>query len=393
MEPTLSDPRATAQAGIDKLRAGDAAGARRLLEQVAGAGKADAAVFHCLAHACAALRDPAAALAAVDRALAMAPSNLQSLLLKADLLAAGGDGRGATAFFQAAIKAAPPPDKLTAFMRQELERARAKCDEYAKKFADHLESRVAGAGMGDGPESRRFSQALDILLGRKQVYLQSPRYFYFPGLPNVQFFEREEFDWIAPLEAATGDIRAEALAVMQDRDAFEPYVKTDAKRPMLNQGGLANNPDWSAFYLWKDGEPVPGNAARCPRTMAAIANIPMPRIAGRSPSALFSLLRPGAHIPAHTGMLNTRLICHLPLIVPPGCSLRVGNDTRTCVEGKAWVFDDSIEHEAWNNSDQVRVVLLFDIWRPELSDKERTLVATMFGAIDDYGDAKVEWGV
>ncbi len=85
------------------------------------------------------------------------------------------------------------------------------------------------------------------------------------------------------------------------------------------------------------------------------------------------------------------MICHLPLIVPPGCGLRVGSETREWVEGKAWVFDDSIEHEAWNNSDQTRVILLFEAWRPELSAKERELVTAMFGAIDDYSAVKAEW--
>jgi aspartyl/asparaginyl beta-hydroxylase (cupin superfamily) len=102
---------------------------------------------------------------------------------------------------------------------------------------------------------------------------------------------------------------------------------------------------------------------------------------------MFSLLRPGARIPPHTGEVNTRLICHLPLIVPAGCSLRVGNDTRALVEGKAWVFDDTMEHEAWNPSDQSRVILLFEIWRPELDEEERRLVSAMFEAIDAYSGA------
>lgn len=392
MQSTGIDYRATAQAGVDKLQRGDARGARMLFEQVAAAGKADASLYHCLAHACAALRDRQAALDAVDKALAAAPANLQSLLLKADLLEAGGDGRAAVAFYQAAIKAAPAAGQLPAFMRQELARAQGKCDEYSARFAGHLVRRLAEDG-GEARQSARFRESIDLLLGKKQVYLQSPRYFYFPGLPQIQFFDVAQFPWIAKLEAAAAAIRAEALAVMQDAGAFEPYVKHDPKRPMLNQEGLANNPDWSAFYLWKDGALVADNAARCPATMAALEGVPIPRVKGRSPSVLFSLLRPGAHIPAHTGVLNTRLICHLPLVVPPGCSLRVGNDVRECVEGKAWVFDDSIEHEAWNRSGEPRVILLFDIWRPELSEDERAMVAEMFAAIDDYGGARAEWGM
>lgn len=111
------------------------------------------------------------------------------------------------------------------------------------------------------------------------------------------------------------------------------------------------------------------------------------------PSVLFSLLRAGAHIPPHNGLVNTRLICHLPLIVPPSCAFRVGNDIRVPVEGKAWVFDDTMEHEAWNGSDRARVILLFETWRPELTEEERGLVSAMFDAIDAYGGQKPAWEI
>jgi aspartyl/asparaginyl beta-hydroxylase (cupin superfamily) len=125
--------------------------------------------------------------------------------------------------------------------------------------------------------------------------------------------------------------------------------------------------------------------------MNALRRLPLCRIAGRTPTALFSLLRPGTHIPPHHGFLNTRLICHLPLIVPPGCALRVGNETRPWKEGEVVIFDDSMEHEAWNRSSELRVVLLFDIWRPELTAAERGLVAGMLESIDRFGGARREW--
>ena len=93
------------------------------------------------------------------------------------------------------------------------------------------------------------------------------------------------------------------------------------------------------------------------------------------------------------GFVNTRLICHLPLIVPASCGLRVGNETRTPIEGKAWLFDDTMEHEAWNDSDQTRVILLFEIWRPELTAEERRLVSAMFEAIDAHSGEKAAWGI
>jgi len=111
------------------------------------------------------------------------------------------------------------------------------------------------------------------------------------------------------------------------------------------------------------------------------------------PSILFSLLRPGAHITPHHGFTNARYICHLPLIVPEGCAMRVGSETRAWTEGRACVFDDSIEHEAWNrNPDKLRVVMIFDVWRPELSEAEQRLVSTMLQAVDAYGGGLPETG-
>ena len=157
---------------------------------------------------------------------------------------------------------------------------------------------------------------------------------------------------------------------------------------------MTDNPDWSAFYLWKNG------AGRARERRALPADLPRHGATSRSPTSPTARHRscsrcfaPGARIPPHSGLVNTRLICHLPLIVPPGCGFRVGNDTRTPVEGKAWAFDDTIEHEAWNNSDRARVILLFEVWRPELTEDERGLVRAMFDAIDAYSGQKPSWSI
>jgi len=118
--------------------------------------------------------------------------------------------------------------------------------------------------------------------------------------------------------------------------------------------------------------------------MAALAKAPIPVIAGRSPMALWSRLSPGTHIKPHHGMLNTRLIVHVPLITSPGCGLRVGNETREWRLGEPLIFDDSFEHEAWNRGTSDRVILLFEIWRPEIDEQERAALVRLFEAIDAY---------
>jgi len=183
-------------------------------------------------------------------------------------------------------------------------------------------------------------------------------------------------------------IRAELKVVLEEDTGFAPYVEAEANRPFFDDHGMLGNPSWSAFYLVKGGRRVEENIARCPSVMEALEGAPLCEIPGRTPSVLFSLLRPGAHIAPHHGFMNGRYICHLPLIVPDDCAMRVGSETRPWAEGKACVFDDSIEHEAWNrHADRLRVVLIFDVWRPELSGEERELIGAILNAVDDYGGA------
>jgi len=371
--------------GIEALRKGDALKARESFEHIVAAGEADASAYIGLAYACAGLKDHPAARAAVDRALALEPRNPRALIMKADYLAALGDARAASSFYRAVVSTAPPPDQLPADLRSELARAEAMCARYAAQFEAFLRERLAARGLVEGPSTGRFRDSLDILTGGKKIYFQEPRQYFFPGLPQIQFYERSDFAWLDGVEAATADIRAELIEILKQESAFKPYVEGNPNLPQTDAQGMLNNPEWSAFYLWKNGAIVPENAARCPKTLNALADVPLARVPGRSPSILYSLLRPGARIPPHTGEVNTRLICHLPLIVPDKCSFRVGNDTRTPVEGRAWVFDDTIEHEAWNGSDRTRVILLFEIWRPELTGSERASVSAIFEAIDAYG--------
>ena len=387
------DVRALAASGVDALRRGNAREAREVFEQIVGQGPPDAGTLLALAHACRLLGDAEASLAALDKALALEPRNIQALIFKADHLAALGDDRGASSHYQFAVQAASPADRLVPDLRRELDRAKAMSERYAQKFEQFLLDRLQGAGNSGSPASARFRQSLDIMLGKKNIYFQQPQAFYFPELPQIQFYDRGIFPWMDPVEAATDAIRGELTQLLAEGSGFRPYVEGDPRRPRKEQSGMTDNPDWSAFYLWKNGQAVPENIARCPKTAAAVAQVPFSDVANRSPSILFSLLRPGARIPPHSGLVNTRLICHLPLIVPPGCGFRVGNDTRTPVEGRAWAFDDTIEHEAWNNSDRVRVILLFEVWRPELSDEERGLVRAMFEAIDAYSGQQPAWSI
>src|SRR6185503_20616843 len=132
---------------------------------------------------------------------------------------------------------------------------------------------------------------------------------------------------------------------------------------------------------------IEDHLARCPKTTELLAAAPLCRIPGHAPSAFFSVLAPKTRIPAHTGVTNARFLVHVPLIIPPGCWFRVGAETREWREGSAWVFDDTFEHEAWNGSDEPRVILILDVWNSFLSEAEKELVATLTHGVQEYNEA------
>jgi hypothetical protein len=311
-------------------------------------------------------------------------ADLKTLLARADDFAARGDVRAAVAFYQTALKGVHSVAGLDPQTVADLQRAQAFVMERAREFQQSLEDAVASAGPGDPAGTLRLAHSLEILKGERQLYPQQPSVLYYPYLAQRQFFERQEFDWAPALEAATPAIREELVALVNEGADFRPYVENDPDRPHRDFHGLNENRDWTALYLWRDGKPVEANARRCPKTMAALEQVPLSHIGSRTPAVLFSRLEPGAHIPPHTGMLNCRLICHLPLIVPNGCWLRVGNETREWEEGKLLIFDDSIEHEAKNPTGELRIILLFDIWRPEVGEQERAGISAIFDSIDRF---------
>lgn len=371
-----------ARQGIDALRRGEGAAARAAFERVLADAPDYARPWFPLAQACRLLGDAAGEVAALQSLLAEEPRHLAALLLMADRKRTDGDDRAATSFYTAALNQAAVTPDVPASLHPLLQQAQAFTHQASTRFAEYLADAVGGS------TSPRVAESLDLLLGRKQLYLQQPSMFYFAGLQQRPFYTRDEFGWAAELEAATPAIRAELSAVT---DGFGPYVESNADRPRPNNP-LLDDPAWSALYLWRSGEIVAENAPRFPATLAALADLPIPRIAGRSPMALFSRLAPGTHIAPHHGLLNTRLICHLPIIVSDECALRVGADMHVWREGELAIFDDSFEHEAWNRGSGTRTVLLFEIWRPEIGAQERSELTRLFEAIDAYGSAMVDQG-
>lgn len=386
----LTDADPLIKAAERAFHAGDWETARARLEAAADARPANADLFAMLATACLHLGDGAAGHRAADRALTLNARNLRAVLAKADLLSKQCARREANLYYGAVVDIGAAAASLPSDLAEGVVRARSIRERLAADMQGLVQEELAQAGYSESRSHPRFTHALDILTGRRQPYFQQPEAFYYPELPNTQFYPREQFPWLDALESATDAMTEELALLLQDDAAFAPYIQTQPGLPNRPDYPLIDSMDWSSAFLWKDGQETP-NAARCPRTMAALSDAPLCRIRGRSPQIMFSQLKAGAHIRPHHGFVNTRLICHVPLIVPPGCRFRVGNDVRNWEKGKAWVFDDTIEHEAQNASDRTRVVLIFDIWRPELSEEERELVTTLLETLDAYSPRTTTW--
>jgi len=372
---------AEAGRGIGALQRGDFATAREAFRIITQSGTASPQAWLFYAQACEGLEDRENAVVALDRVLAADQNNPFALLMKGDMFARAGDDRASVSFYRMGLRRASELQQLPGDLPERIRRAEAAVAAAEERFEEKLNKTLAERGIDKVPP--RFAEALAIASGKQQIYLQEPTSFYFPGLPQIPWYSNDMFPWAVELEAAVPEMRAEIEQMLADEQGLEPYVQEEAKRASRGHS-LLNDARWSAFHLFRNGERVEENARRCPLIVRLLELLPIPRINRRSPMALISILKPGTHIPAHRGMINTRLICHVPLIVPPGCRLRVGADTRDVVEGKAMIFDDSFEHEAWNDGVAVRAVLLFEIWRPEISEGEKIALTAMFEAVTGY---------
>lgn len=369
----------------DAIARRDPAGALILLDQADALGRTRNGVLN-RAMALKLMGDLHGSLAVLDDALAMQPYDFVALLAKAAMLETLGGERAAVDAYRNALKIAPPPDQRHPAVAAQMAHADGVVRRQADALRDHMRSAVESLrGAVDAAALDRFDEGLEIYAGVKTAPKQEPLLLNYPRLPAIPFYDRALFPWLERLEAATPVIQAELQALLDHAfDDFAPYIAYPKGAPVNQWGELNHSRKWSSLWLWRDGEKQDSVCDRCPQTTALLESLPMARQDGFAPTAVFSALEPHTHIPAHTGSANTRLLCHLPLILPGPARFRVGNTVRDWEMGQAWVFDDTIEHEAWNDADQLRVILIFDVWNPWLTDGEKTLITAMMQARREF---------
>ena len=207
-------------------------------------------------------------------------------------------------------------------------------------------------------------------------------------LPITPFLPTDTFGWIADLEAGWRDMRAELDQVLLRRDDLPNFqdISTD-------QASITNDDGWKTFFFYGYGVRAHDNCDRCPRTAALLDTVPGLK------TAFFSILSPGKEIGIHRGPWRGVLRYHLALRVPEpasACGIRVGGEEAHWEEGRSLLFDDGYEHEAWNRTDGIRVVLFADVMRPlrpPVEQFNRALVKAI-GMSPFVRDAKrryIEW--
>jgi tetratricopeptide (TPR) repeat protein len=212
---------------------------------------------------------------------------------------------------------------------------------------------------------------------RAQVF-----YVRYPEAPP--FFEREELPWCAGLERKFEEIREEILSGLNLEADGRPYLRDGHKLEGEQWEAVVNKMNWASVHLYSQGVANRSVFEKFPKTLAALEDVPLATFRGNPAEVFISVLAPGIRIPEHYGVSSAILTVHLPILVPDGCGLVAGDETRVPEEGKVLAFDDTWEHSAWNMGSTQRVVLIFEIWYPQLTEVEREAVLRSFRARQDW---------
>lgn len=379
-------PEALYSVGVHAFRSGRLEEALHAFQSVNAARPGDPVVLLSISRVLRERGDTNGELHAINSALAADPYFVPGLLAKGEFLERSGKTKAAVNIYRNALKVAPDESRWPAALRAQLNHGKALVQRFGNELSEFLGERMdARIGALSPFEAERWREAGAILSGRSQPYPSTCNQLYVPRLPAIPFFERAQFEWVRGLESRTQTIIDEFRTAHQaDQEEFQPYVGYAPGTPVNQWRELNHSRRWSGYFLWNNGAPVDQHIERCPQTAQALNEVGLADIPGMCPNAMFSALAPHTHIPPHTGDTNARLVVHLPLIVPEGCSYRVGFERRQWRVGEVLVFDDSIDHEARNDSDYLRVVLIFDIWNPLLSEGEREMVRLLTVATREF---------
>ena len=382
--------------GAREMALGRSQGAIEYLQRAARSNPDEPQIQLSLGSAFLAARELDAACTTLARCLELAPTAYVARLQYGIALEQSGNAQAALPNFFGAIMQAQTQGRwlsdasTSPLLRAQVKHAMRVTYEGRKRLFEAL---LAPYVQRHGEaEMARVAKSLKIYLGEIPPNYpdprQVPKFLYFPDLPSVTYFDRTLFPWYEILEDNWTAIRDELNAMLHEPDSLAPFLGDHPPEAMKEYLGGVDKPVWDAYFFYRHGSRFDAHHARCPRTGAALDALPtLVRIREHAPEACFSVLTPGTHILKHRGVTNTRLVTHLPLIIPENCAISVGGEEKVWREGEAFSFDDTFEHEAWNRSDRLRVVMLLDVWNPYLTAAECEAVTGLIEGIGDFNEA------
>jgi aspartate beta-hydroxylase len=391
LEVAPNDAQALNVVALAALRNGNLPHARELLNRAVAAHPADPLSHHHLGRVCDAVGDAQGALSAHSRAVQLRPDFQVARLFFG--LALHRSGQSQAALLQLArvlneaqsqgrwVDAQTTPPPLRPALEQAVGVFRAGRRQAIARLLDPFAQEYGRS------ELARVERCVRIFLREEQPEYsdarQKPTFLYFPGLGAQPYIDRSKLSWIPALEAQTEAIRAELLTLLPSSSGRE-RVFTSEQLEQQNLRGLDAPPSWTGYYFYRHGQRREDNCASCPVTARAIDALPLVRLREHGPEVLYSVFTPGTELLPHRGVTNTRLVGHLPLIIPENCALEVGGEIHQWQPGRVVVFDDTYEHGAWNRSKETRVVMIFDTWHPGLTEVERAAVTTLVSYLGDF---------
>lgn len=390
-DPAAFEPRALL--GMALQQTGQLPAAAHWLQQAVALEPGHAELNLRLAEALARQDQFEAAVQVLQRFLRLTPGHAVAWLTLAQTLDAAGQEDAATRAGWQAIQAAQAkgqwvsaettPPAWHGLVRSWL----ARVDGVRRQWlTEVLDTQIQAHGRA---EMARFADCVHHYLGDAPQLgpsdpQQRPKFLYFPGLPGGPYHDPALQPWSAQLVDAVAALRTQALALLaEDAGAFEDFLGLSADADKTGYiGGQGERPAWDAFFFYRHGRRYDANHARAPGASALLDSIELCRVPGQAPEVCFSVLAPGSHILPHHGTTNTRLVYHLPLVVPGDCALNlIGHGEHAWQEGRPMMFDDTYQHEAWNRSSRTRIVLLMDCWNPHLTPAERAAVLALVGRV------------
>jgi aspartate beta-hydroxylase len=394
LETAPNDAQALNIVALAALRAGNLPRARQMLDRALAAHPGDAVSYHHLGRVCDAAADLQGSVRAHAQAVRLRPDFQVARLFFGLALERAGQAQQALLQLSRALNDAQgqgrwvdakttPPALLPA-----IERAVTVVRTGRRQgIANLLEPLAKKYGRG---ELARVESCARIYLREEVPHYpdarQKPTFLYFPGLGAQAYLDLSKFTWIDEMEAQTAAIRSELLALLPNTTGSERVFTTD-ELEQANLRGLDEPPSWTGYYFYRHGVRRDDNCASCPETTRTLDRLPLVHVREHGPEVLYSVFTPGTQLLPHCGVTNTRAVGHLPLLIPEDCALRVGGEVHHWTPGKVVMFDDTYEHEAWNRSKQTRVVLIFDVWHPGLTEVERAAVTDLVGFLGDFRKA------